>query len=171
MCSHKPAGRSRHMQTSQCVCQPGLMERSATQHSITMCSRRNISLETVHCFYFSDDIALTPGSSDPPKNSESNLMFFNSSLFKQAEGTLVCNERAQFICQLFQSPLQQRQRHTKQSQQSDAQSLYLELGASDTESKGGPEVWEEMAAEKLWFCESVQSRYQRQHLDLFLSAW
>ena len=51
------------------------------------------------------------------------------------------------------------------------QSLYLELGASDTESKGGPEVWEEMAAEKLWFCESVQSRYQRQHLDPFLSAW
>lgn len=41
---------------------------------------------------FSDHLALTPGSSDPPKNSESNLMFFNSSLCKQAEGTLVCNE-------------------------------------------------------------------------------
>lgn len=57
-----------------------------------MCSRRNISLEIMHCFYFLIYIALTSGSSYPPKNSESNLMFFKSSLCKLAEGTLVYNE-------------------------------------------------------------------------------
>lgn len=71
----------------------------------------------------------------------------------------------------FSSLLWSKDRDIPNRVNSQMQSLYLELGASDTESKGGPEVWEEMAAEKLWFCESVQSRYQRQHLDPFLSAW